>query len=413
MSAASPRAASALSTDVTVISLVGFAHATSHVFHLLLPSLFPLLMADFALSYTQAGSMMTVFFAVSGIGQALAGFLVDRWGAHRVLCLGVGTLPLSGLLLAAAPGVWGLYLAALVAGLGNSVFHPADFALLNRRVSPARLGHAFSVHGLSGNLGWAMGSITLLGVATACGWRMTGVAAAAVGAFALTVLWQLRAVLADAPARTQGTPGEPRKGRLVDLRGLPLVSFAFLFFFLSTLVFGALQNFAPSLFREVHGLTLAVATSALVAYLLGSAAGIAAGGFLAGGQGGEERLVSATLFGAALLALALALATPPACTVIAIMATMGFCVGLAGPSRDMLIRRAITVTLGSGAFGRVYGLVYSGLDVGLASAPLLFGALLDAGQPRAVFMGAALALVGAVAAARAVSAQARKAEESS
>src|SRR5262245_41408753 len=143
--------------DATVISLVGFAHGTSHFYHLMLPPLFPWLMREYALSYTQVGALTSVFFIVSGVGQAFAGFLVDRWGAHRVLCLGVGLLTCSGILVAAAPGLWGLYLAAFVAGLGNSVFHPADFSLLNHHVSQARLGHAFSVHGLSGNLGWALG----------------------------------------------------------------------------------------------------------------------------------------------------------------------------------------------------------------------------------------------------------------
>src|SRR5688572_20000734 len=133
--------------DATVISLVGFAHGTSHFFHLMLPPLFPWLMRDYSLSYTQVGALMTVFFVTSGIGQALAGFLVDRWGAHRALSLGVGLLTCSGILVALAPALWALYLAAFVAGLGNSVFHPADFALLNHRVSQGRLGHAFSVHG--------------------------------------------------------------------------------------------------------------------------------------------------------------------------------------------------------------------------------------------------------------------------
>jgi MFS transporter, FSR family, fosmidomycin resistance protein len=126
--------------DATVILLVAFAHGTSHFFHLMLPPLFPWFMREFSLSYTQVGALMTVFFAVSGSGQALAGLLVDRWGAHRVQYLGVALLASSGFLVAAAPAVWGLYVAAFAAGLGNSVFHPADFSLLNQLVSLPRLG---------------------------------------------------------------------------------------------------------------------------------------------------------------------------------------------------------------------------------------------------------------------------------
>src|SRR5688572_16543571 len=159
--------ASTFRQDATVISLVGFAHGTSHFFHLMLPPLFPWLMAEYSLSYTHVGTLMTVFFVVSGIGQALAGFLVDRWGAHRVLCLGVSLLAASGVVVATARDFSWLYLAAIVAGLGNCVFHPADFALLNRRVSHDRLGHAFSVHGLSGNIGWALGPVLMSTTATA------------------------------------------------------------------------------------------------------------------------------------------------------------------------------------------------------------------------------------------------------
>jgi FSR family fosmidomycin resistance protein-like MFS transporter len=419
----STAATASFKQDATVISLVGFAHGTSHFYHLMLPPLFPWFMQEYALSYTQVGALMTVFFVVSGIGQALAGFLVDRWGAHRVLCMGVATLAASGLLLAIAPGLWGLYVAAFGAGLGNSVFHPADFALLNHRVSQARLGHAFSVHGLSGNLGWAAAPIVMLAVATAFGWRAAGVAAAGVGLISLMLLWLKRDVLADelsrggvggadavgadakAPAQTSGIAG------LLRVR---LVWFAFSFFFFSTVVFGALQNFAPSLLRDLYGLSLTVATSALTAYLLGSSAGIATGGFLAGGdKRGQERLVSAVFFFAALLALLLATAIVPGWSVIAIMAVMGFGIGLAGPSRDMLVRKATAARLGTGSFGRVYGLVYSGLDVGLATSPLIFGALLDAGQPKLVFVGMACALILAIFAAQAIAGEARAAEHAS
>src|SRR5262245_31706672 len=181
----------------------------------MLPPLFPWFMREYSLSYTQVGALMTVFFIVSGTGQALAGFLVDRWGAHRVLCLGVGLLTCSGLLVAGAPGVWGLYLAAFVAGLGNSVFHPADFSLLNHRVSQARLGHAFSAHGLSGNLGWVAGPLIMTAVATAAGWRMAGLAAALIGCTSLATLWWRRADLADV-LDDQSSDSEKRQKKAND-----------------------------------------------------------------------------------------------------------------------------------------------------------------------------------------------------
>jgi MFS family permease len=146
MSAANPAAAS-VRQDATVISVVGFAHGTSHFFHFVIPPLFLWLMRDFSLNFTQVGAIMTTFYVVSGIGQALAGFAVDRFGGMRVLCGGVAVLSLGGLAYASAQSYGMLLAAAMIAGLGNSVFHPADYTIMNRRVSTQRLGHAFSVHG--------------------------------------------------------------------------------------------------------------------------------------------------------------------------------------------------------------------------------------------------------------------------
>src|ERR1700687_859059 len=160
-----PGRAVAFRTDFEVISLVGFAHGTSHFFHLMLPSLFPWLMRDFGLNFTQAGSLTAAFFVASGIGQALAGFAVDRFGAQRALRAGVAVFSIASVVLGMASSYGMLLAAALLAGIGNSVFHPADFTVLNRRVSPPRLGHAFSVHGLSGNLGWAAGPVFMTSIA--------------------------------------------------------------------------------------------------------------------------------------------------------------------------------------------------------------------------------------------------------
>ena len=402
---------SVFKTDATVISLVGFAHGTSHFYHLMLPPLFPWLMSEYSLSYTQVGALMTVFFVVSGIGQALAGFLVDRWGSHRVLCLGISLLTTSGILVALAPGLAGLYLAAFTAGLGNSVFHPADYALLNHRVSQARLGHAFSVHGLSGNIGWALGPLLMTTTATAFGWRSAGLVAALAGATSLVSLWWKRAELSNEPAGDLPGRGTHRKGssvRLVTVLKLRLTWLAFSFFFFSTLVFGALQNFGPSLLRDLYGLSLAAATSGLTAYLIGSAAGLVAGGFLTSAAGNQEKLIGFCFFGSAALALLLAFSVVPPWSVIPIMSVMGFGVGLVGPSRDMLVRQSAAARLGTGAFGRIYGLVYSGLDVGLAAAPLIFGMLMDAHEALFVFVGVSIALVLAIIAAQAVAIEARQ-----
>src|SRR6476646_903603 len=198
MSAATPIAGNSFRSDATVITLVGFAHRTSHFFHFVLPPLFPWLMRDFGLTFTQVGAAMTVFFVVSGVGQALAGFVVDRVGGLRVVCGGVALLSLGGLAYALAQSYAMLLGAAAIAGLGNSVFHPADYTLLNRRVSVSRLGHAFSVHGLTGSLGWAAAPVFVLAVAQSFGWRAACMGASMIGFLALGFLFANRRTLRDA-----------------------------------------------------------------------------------------------------------------------------------------------------------------------------------------------------------------------
>ena len=384
--------------DAAVIALVGVAHATSHLFHLLLPPLFPLLMPDFGFGYTEAGFLMTVFFAISGVGQAFAGILVDRHGARRVLMAGVSLLAASGLALAAATNYAMLVLAVALAGLGNAVFHPADFSLLNKKVSPARLGHAFSVHGLSGNLGWALGA-AISGTALAwAGWRGAGVAAAMVALASVIALQLARPLLDDDRPRVGA--GATAQGPVFGFLGVPAIWLAFVFFFLVTAAFGGLQSFSVPVLGGIYGVSAAVAVAALTGYLLGSAAGMVVGGFVAVKVHAHDRAVGGALIGAAVFAAVRASGLPPAWSVLPLMAGIGIGVGLAGPSRDMLVRRVATESLPGGkespAFGRVYGFVYSGLDVGLALGPLAFGMLLDAGGRDGVLPGVAALQVLAV-----------------
>ena len=384
--------------DAPVIALVGVAHATSHLFHLLLPPLFPLLMPDFGFGYTEAGFLMTVFFAISGMGQAFAGIVVDRYGARRVLMAGVSLLAASGVALSVAVNYPMLLLAVALAGIGNSVFHPADFSLLNKKVSPARLGYAFSAHGLSGNLGWAIGA-TISGLALAWGgWRGAGVAAALVALCSVAALQMARPLLDDDVARVGA--GGTAAGATFAFLSTPVIWLAFAFFLLITAAFGGLQSFSAPVLGGIYGISAAAGVAALTGYLLGSAAGMVVGGFVAVRVHAHDRTVGAALVGAAIFAAVLASGLPPAWSVLPLMVGIGIGVGLAGPSRDLLVRRVATDSLAGGnaspAFGRVYGFVYSGLDVGLALGPLAFGALLDAGGRDEVLPGVALLQILAV-----------------
>ena len=399
--------------DAEVIGLVGLAHGTSHFFHLMLPPLFPWLMKDFGLSYTELGLLMTTFFVISGVGQALAGFVVDKVGSRPVLFFGIGLLSLSGIVLGLSNSYSMLLVTAAVAGLGNSIFHPADFTLLNRRVAQPRLGHAFSAHGLSGNLGWAAAPVFMVGVATVAGWHAAGFAAAAVGAVVLAILFLRRSMLAYAatelvvPSHAETAEAAGAKPHQLNfLRSVP-VWLCFAFFFFSTGAFGILQSYAPAILGNVYGVSLVVATGSLTAYLLGSAAGTITGGFLASRNDRNDRLIAMALGFAASMAVLLASGQPAAVLVIPIMVLMGFGVGVAGPSRDLLVRRAATSQFGKTSFGRIYGFVYSGLDVGLAMSPLIFGPVLDAGHFQAALGGVAIFLAAAMLTAMRVGVVAR------
>jgi FSR family fosmidomycin resistance protein-like MFS transporter len=369
-----------LRQDARVIGLVGLAHGVSHFYHLILAAVFPWLKPAFDLSYAQLGLLMTVFFVISGVGQALAGFVVDRVGATRVLMGGLALLGVAALVLAGAQGYPMLMCGSLIAGLGNSVFHPADYTLLNQRVSKERLAHGFSVHGISGNLGWAAAPVFLGGVAAMSSWR-TAVLASAVIPFVMLLLlvFNRAALRADPPAQKQ--PGQAEESAFAFLR-LPTVWMCFGFFFLSSIALGGIQSFASTSLVALYHVSLASATTAYTAYMLASAGGMVAGGFIATRALNHDRTIVIAFALAAAMAVLLAMAVAPGWMVVPLMGAIGFASGVAGPSRDLLIRAATP----SNATGRVFGVVYSGLDSGLSVGPLMFGALMDANHPSWVFL---------------------------
>lgn len=385
--------------DAQVIGLVGLAHGVSHFFHLILAPLFPWIKEAFALSYAELGLLMTMFFVVSGIGQALAGFVVDRVGARAVLFSGIGFLGVAALVLSQANSYWMLMIGSMLAGVGNSVFHPADFTLLNKRVSSPRLGHAFSVHGISGNLGWASAPIFLTALAGLYDWRTALLGAACIPFAVLALLFVYRDLLhtdevhAAVASHKKDDGGD---GKALDFMRLPAVWMCFAFFFMVAVALGGIQSFSSQGLRELYGVSLATATTGYTAYMLASAAGMVWGGFLASKATRHDATVAFAFAASGLFALVVATGIVPPLLAVALMGAIGFGAGVAGPSRDLLIRAAAP----KNATGRVYGVVYSGLDIGLAVGPVLFGTLMDAGHPSWVFVGIgifqALAILTAV-----------------
>jgi predicted MFS family arabinose efflux permease len=195
--------------------------------------------------------------------------------------------------------------------------------------------------------------------------------------------------------------------------GSTAVWLCFAFFFLSTAAFGVLQNYGPTTLRQVYGLSLTSASIGLTTYLLGSACGMVFGGFVATRYSNSDRVVAVMLGFAALFALILASGVFPYWMVIVCTALMGFGSGVAGPNRDMLVRKAATAQFGTGSFGRVYGFVYSGLDVGLACTPVIIGPVLDAGHFSVALYAIAIFQAGALLTALGVGQKARGAASAS
>lgn len=374
-----------LRQDAQVIGLVGIGHAVSHFFHLILAPLFPWLKDAFALSYAELGFLMTVFFIVSGVGQALAGFVVDRLSARSVLYFGMGCLVLSALVLSVAQNYPMLLAGSMLAGLGNSVFHPCDFTLLNKRVTGERLGHAFSVHGISGNLGWAAAPIFLAGIASIAGWRVALFAAAFIPAAVLLLMVVYRDLLQTEPAAGHDPRAAKGKAPAIDLLGFlksPAIWLCFAFFVINAMALGGIQSFSSTSLRDLYGMPLTWATTGFTAYMLASAGGMVIGGFAASRFDRPERIIALALAASGVMAMLIAAAVVPALFAVVLMGGVGFGAGVAGPSRDLLIRAAAP----KNATGRVYGVVYSGNDIGLAISPLLFGAMMDGSHPAWVFI---------------------------
>jgi FSR family fosmidomycin resistance protein-like MFS transporter len=374
-----------LRQDAQVIGLVGVAHGVSHFYHLILAPLFPWLKDAFSLSYAELGFLMTVFFIVSGVGQALAGFVVDRIGARAVLFSGIAFLGLSAVSLSMANSYPMLLAGSMLAGLGNSVFHPADFTILNKRVSTARLGHAFSVHGISGNLGWAAAPVFLATLAGLYSWRTALLAAACIPFILLILLFVHRDMLYTAvvhDGKNETSASVHHENGLLGFMRLPAVWLCFAFFFITAIALGGIQSFSSVSLHDLYGMSVAWTTTAYTAYMLASAAGMVLGGFLGARTKRHERTIALAFSVAGLMAMIIASGIIPAELAVVLMGVIGFGAGVAGPSRDLLIRAAAP----KNATGRVYGVVYSGLDIGLAAGPLLFGALMDAHHPSWVFV---------------------------
>lgn len=394
-------AAAARPQDVKVIGLVSAAHFMSHFYQLVLPSLFPLLKVAFGVDYAELGVVMTLMYATSALMQTPAGMLVDRLGATRVLIGGLGLYASAVTLYGLAPNIWVLGLLAIIAGFGNCVFHPSDYAIMTARVGADRLGRAYGVHNLGGSFGWVAAPVSVLALTSLFGWRAALSILGGIGlALTLYLIAERAALKIEGRARLRRSEPARERAELPVILSRPIL-LCFGYYLLLAVATAGLQPFLPSSLVAAWGLSFAVANSALTGFLIGSSAGIFAGGVAADRFARHEVIVAIGLTSAGILALVIGFLPMPVPPLVLCVAAAGFAVGTTTPSRDMLVRRAAP----SGATGKVFGFVYSGLDLGSAVTPPFLGLLIDRQLPRLVFVAVAAAMFLAISTAFIVGSQ--------
>lgn len=379
--------APAPSRDVAVIAIVGVVHSTSHLFQFALPPMFPLLQAEFGASYAELALVLSTFYLASGIGQAFVGILVDRHGGRVVLAWGTTLLSMGVGGMAFVQELWMLYPLAFFAGAGNSVYHPADFAILSARVSPRLTGRAFGIHAFGGTLGYAVSPILLSLLGYSLGWRTALILALFYGLAQAAIVWRAKDLLGGGPisaATAKEGPRDIARG-FVKLLTMSALVAAFVYLTMTSIAGGAIQAFGAASLSALHAVDYQSATVAVTLFLTGQAAGILVGGVLADRTDRHGFVAAAGLVGCAAFVLGALYPAgdfwaPKLCFMLA-----GACVGVTAASRDLLVKKLSP----PGATGRTFGLVYSGFDIGFLLGPLVAGMLLDRGRPDLALIGVA------------------------
>lgn len=369
-----------------IVGLISVGHFYSHFSSLILPPLFPLMKAEFGVSYVALGGIVTAYSAASSAGQIPFGFLVDRFGGRPVLIGGIALLGAAYAMIGFASEFWQILVLAALAGLGNSVFHPADYAILSARIRESVLGRAMSIHSFTGYLGWAAAPPAMLGLALYTDWRNAVAVAGLLGIFlAVLMLWRGRDLVDPAGSahakqdRADGIPTWVQGLRI--MRSLPMVMMS-VFFLLTAVTIGGIASFSVVALDQLYATGEAVAGHALTTFMIAMAVGVLLGG-VAADWGRNQNVVAAVaiaLCGGAVMVVGIG--GMPIAAMFAAMAAGGLFMGVTSPSRDILVRRAAP----AGAIGVAFGFSSTGMGIGNGIGPLIAGWIMDAGRPGLMFV---------------------------
>jgi len=363
---------------------ISVAHWVSHFHIFVLPMLFPFLKAQLGVGYIELGFALTLFAVTSALTQAPIGYLADYVGARKILLIGltVGGCALIGLGLHLSYS--SLIVCAILLGLANSVYHPADYAILSAHMDEARMGRAFSIHTFAGFLGGAVAPAIMAALVATIGGLGALIVAGAVGPLVALFLMVLGIPDAGANRDKSRDDGAPKASVIT-----PALMVLTAFFTLLSLSNAGINNFGVVALMSGYGTSFSSANIALTAFLGASAVGVLAGGYLADRTHRHGQVAAACFAINAALVLLIALVSLPSAVLTLVMGLAGFLGGVIAPSRDMMVRNAAP----PGAAGRAFGIVSTGFNFGGIVSPLLFGWIMDQQMPYWVFGASVIFMV--------------------
>jgi predicted MFS family arabinose efflux permease len=381
----------ALSRTTRVNLLLGNGHFLSHFYSLCLPPLFLAWQTAFQVSFAELGLAVALMSGASAILQTPVGFLVDRYGARPFLIGGALLMSLCITTMGFATSFWQILLLAPLSGMGNSVFHPCDYAILSGSVDKDRMGRAFALHTFSGNLGFAAAPPIMALLAVTIGWRASLMMVGLLGVpVAMSIILQ-SGILKDQVRHEPAHAGPALSGRELLMSRTMLLFFAF--FLLGAMAGAGVQSWLITILHTVKGLTLEIASTTLTSYMVGSTIGVLVGGWFADTYK-RHVLAFAVILTIASAALTLAVNWAPvsALLVIALMFASGLALGASRTPRDVMLKDAAP----PGQIGKVFGFVSAGLPLGSAVTPVPFGFLIDRGHPELILVFVAVLLLASL-----------------